>query len=153
MLSRKGFTLAGICLAVVIVGISARAAFPVYGMVARSEKEEEMKFMLSRFARAILLYHEQNRDYPDSLDQLYTKKFLRKKYSNPFIRKDKPEDIKPFEGYQAEKNERNKITRVRPMLEVKKGDINYNNWYYTVTRKDQVLQYTFSGKKKTEKPG
>ncbi|MDD2717657.1 MAG: type II secretion system protein [Candidatus Wallbacteria bacterium] len=147
-LTPKGFTLAGICVAILIVGISARAAFPVYGMIAKNQKEEELKFMLRQFSRAIFLYLEQNKKNPGTLDELFKARLLRQKYVNPFLQVKDPKELKGFEGFRSIMNSKNLIENVSPSLDKKPGfpDFEkYNSWYYKATRKNSIICYTFHG--------
>lgn len=137
--SEKGFSFAAICVSVLIVGILACSLFPVYSDIAKREREKELRFILERFARAFLIFKEQNQRNPQSLEELSVKQLLRKKYANPFsaVLK-KTDEIKPFEGFKPVAGSAGIEGVVSfPPDQYKE----YRNWTVRAEKKQSVIYY------------
>jgi type II secretory pathway pseudopilin PulG len=69
-----------------IMSIMLSVAMPVWHQTARREKEEELIFRGTQYARAVGLYQRKFAGgYPPSVDFLVQQKFLRKKYKDPMV--------------------------------------------------------------------
>jgi type II secretory pathway pseudopilin PulG len=85
-------------MAALLVGISIMAvimtmAMPTWKTFAKREKEAELVWRGSQYARAIALFQRKYANaYPPNLDILLNERFLRKKYKDPFA-KDKDGDF------------------------------------------------------------
>jgi type II secretory pathway pseudopilin PulG len=67
-----------------VMSILLSAAMPVWHQQARREKEEELIFRGTQYARAIGLFQRKYANaFPPSIDVLVQQKFLRKKYKDP----------------------------------------------------------------------
>jgi type II secretory pathway pseudopilin PulG len=81
-------------MAVLIVGLSIMAvmltvAMPVWRQMVQREKEEELVFRGTQYARAIGLFGRKYANAnPPSIDVLVQQRFLRKKYKDPITRDD-----------------------------------------------------------------
>ena len=82
----QGYAMAMLLVALGVMATLMTAAMPVWKQAAQREKEEELIFRGSQYARAIGLYQ---RRYamanPPSLDVLLAQKFLRKKFRDPMV--------------------------------------------------------------------
>lgn len=80
---------AGYAMAVLLVGIAvmavlATAVMPVWRHQAQREREEELIFRGTQYARAVALFQRKFPGaFPANVDALVTQKFLRRKYKDP----------------------------------------------------------------------
>jgi type II secretory pathway pseudopilin PulG len=81
--------MAGMLVALGIMAVFLSVAMPVWRHSARREKEEELIFRGTQYARAIGLYQRRfAAAYPPTVDVLIEQKFLRKKYKDPITGED-----------------------------------------------------------------
>lgn len=83
-LKTKGFTLAGLLVAISIMMILWGLAIPSWQAMNQREKELELIWRGEQYVKAIGRYYYKFGTYPPNLDILVDKKFLRKKYPDPF---------------------------------------------------------------------
>ena len=82
--SSPGYAMAGLLVAIAIMGILMTMLLPYWQTVARREKEAELIFRGEQYVRAIELYQRQFPGaYPDDLDFLIEQRFLRRAYADP----------------------------------------------------------------------
>jgi len=76
-----------VVMAVMAVGMSA--LLPTWRQQAIREKEEELVFRGNQYARALVLYSRKNgNQLPNTIEALYSGKYLRKKYKDPITEDD-----------------------------------------------------------------
>jgi type II secretory pathway pseudopilin PulG len=81
--------MAAVLVTVAVMAIVMTAALPVWRQQAQREKEAELLFRLSQYARAIELFRAKNGGaWPPSVDVLVDGKYLRKKYKDPITGED-----------------------------------------------------------------
>jgi type II secretory pathway pseudopilin PulG len=85
--AERGYAMAALLIALVIMTILLSVAMPVWRHEARREKEAELVFRGEQYARAIALFRFKNANipnaFPASIDALVQGRFLRKKYKDP----------------------------------------------------------------------
>lgn len=80
----SGYAMAAMLIALAVMAVFLSVAMPVWRQSARREKEEELIFRGTQYARAIGLFQRKYAAaYPPSIDVLLEQKFLRKKYKDP----------------------------------------------------------------------
>lgn len=80
----KGFTLLELIIVVSIIGILLTIAQPTYKNSVIKAKETVLRENLFAIRSAIDQYYADNQKYPDSLEQLVTKGYLRSIPKDPF---------------------------------------------------------------------
>ncbi len=80
----NGFTLAALLVAISIMMILWSLAAPSWKAMNQREKELELIWRGEQYVKAIGRYYYKFGTYPPNLDILVDKKFLRKKYTDPF---------------------------------------------------------------------
>src|SRR5262245_23251379 len=81
-----GYAMAVLIVALGVMAILWTTALPVWNQFAKREKEEELIFRGTQYARAIGLFQRKYANAnPPSLDVLIDQKFLRRKYKDPMI--------------------------------------------------------------------
>lgn len=80
----SGFTLAGLLIAISIMMILWSLAIPSWQAMNQREKELELIWRGEQYVKAIGRYYYKFGTYPPNLDILVDKKFLKKKYPDPF---------------------------------------------------------------------
>ena len=82
--SDHGYAMAGLLVAIAIMGILMTLVLPHWQAVARRQKEAELIFRGKQYVRAIELYQRQFPGaYPADLDALVEQRFLRRAYTDP----------------------------------------------------------------------
>lgn len=82
--TRKGFTLIEVMVVVAIVGILATLAQPMFKTAALKSREAALKEDLFNMRNVIDQYYADNGKYPDSLQDLVTKEYMRAIPVDPF---------------------------------------------------------------------
>jgi len=80
---RKGFTLIELLVAMTIIALLLSIVTPRYFHNVTKAEETVLKEDLSLMREALDKYHADNNTYPDTLDDLITKKYLRKIPEDP----------------------------------------------------------------------
>ncbi len=75
--NRKGFTLLELMVVVAIIGILATLAEPEFKTAVLKSKEAALKEDLFNFRNVLDQYYADNGKYPDTLDDLVTKGYMR----------------------------------------------------------------------------
>ena len=84
MRSSAGYAMAGLLVAIGIMGILMSMAMPSWRTVTKREKEAELLFRGEQYIRAIDLYQRRFPGaYPTDLDLLVEQRFLRRQYPDP----------------------------------------------------------------------
>ncbi len=82
--SSSGYAMAGLLVAIGIMGILMSMAMPSWRTVTKREKEAELLFRGEQYIRAIDLYQRRfPGSYPTDLDLLVEQRFLRRHYPDP----------------------------------------------------------------------
>ena len=89
----QGYALLILMMIVTVLLISLTAALPSIYVQAQREREEELKFRLNEYAKAIHLFQQKFQRYPRSIDELVKKtngvRFLRHEYKDPMTKSGK----------------------------------------------------------------
>lgn len=88
MLRSKGFTLIELLVAMVIIALLMSIAVPRYFHSVSKAEETSLKADLSVMREALDKYYADNGQYPDTLDDLVTRKYLRKVPIDPITQSD-----------------------------------------------------------------
>ena len=80
---QSGFTLIGVLVLALVIGIAAAGIAPLYSTMVRSEKEHALRYRLNCIRRAIGRYNAHYKKKPSELEELVKGKFLRQLYSDP----------------------------------------------------------------------
>jgi type II secretory pathway pseudopilin PulG len=84
-----GYAMAAFLVAMSVMAIVLTMAMPVWKTVVKREKEAELIWRASQYARAVALFQRKYANaYPPNLDILLNEKFLRKKYKDPITNDD-----------------------------------------------------------------
>jgi type II secretory pathway pseudopilin PulG len=95
---QSGYAMAALLVAMSIMAVMLTVAMPVWKQMAQREKEEELVFRGTQYARAIGLFQRKYANaYPPNLDVLVQDRFLRKKYKDPIT----DDDFAPLAAGQA----------------------------------------------------
>ena len=82
--SGSGYAMAGLLVAIGVMGVLMSMAMPAWRTVTQREKEAELLFRGEQYLRAIDLYQRRFPGaYPTDLDMLVEQRFLRRQYSDP----------------------------------------------------------------------
>ena len=80
----RGYAMAALIAGLAIMAILWTVAMPAWSQLAKREREEELVFRGTQYARAIGLFQRKYANAnPPSLDALVEQRFLRKKYKDP----------------------------------------------------------------------
>lgn len=83
-LDARGFTMVVLLVVMAVMAVGMSALLPTWRQQAIREKEEELIFRGNQYARALVLYSRKNgNQLPNTIDVLYSGKYLRKKYKDP----------------------------------------------------------------------
>ncbi len=89
----QGYALLILMMMVTLLLVSLTAALPSIYVQAQREREEELKFRLNEYAKAIHLFQQKFQRYPRSIDELVKKtngvRFLRHEYKDPMTKSGK----------------------------------------------------------------
>ena len=89
----QGYALLILMMIVTVLLISLTAALPSIYVQAQREREEELKFRLNEYAKAIFMFRQKFQRYPRSVDELVKKtngvRFLRHEYKDPMTKSGK----------------------------------------------------------------
>ena len=81
-----GYAMAVLLVGLVIMSVMLTVAMPVWHQMMQREKEEELIFRGTQYARAVGLFQRKYAGgFPPSVDVLVQQKFLRKKYKDPMV--------------------------------------------------------------------
>jgi len=86
-IGRRGFTLIELMIVVSIIGILAAIAVPNYQWSVIKAKEAVLRENLYNFRTTIDQYHADQGKYPDTLNDLADKKYMREIPRDPFTKK------------------------------------------------------------------
>jgi type II secretory pathway pseudopilin PulG len=87
--SDRGYAMAVLLVAMAVMAVMLTVAMPVWSRLQQREKEEELVFRGTQYARAIGLFEKKFANTPPpTLDVLVQQKFLRKKFKDPITNAD-----------------------------------------------------------------
>ena len=88
-----GYALLILMMMVTLLLVSLTAALPSIYVQAQREREEELKFRLNEYAKAMFMFRQKFQRYPRSVDELLKKtngvRFLRHEYKDPMTKSGK----------------------------------------------------------------
>lgn len=94
--SRDGYAMAGLLVAIAVMGLLLSLAMPTWQTFVKREKEAELIFRGGQYARAITLYGQQFAGaFPPNIETLVDGRFLRKAYTDPMTQNGQFEIITP----------------------------------------------------------
>jgi len=83
--AQAGYAMAALLVGLAVMAVVLSVAMPTWSHMIRREKEEELIFRGTQYARAINLYQRKFANAsPQNLDVLIEQRFLRKKFRDPF---------------------------------------------------------------------
>lgn len=94
----KGFTLIELLVAMVIIALLMSIAVPRYFHSVSKAEETSLKADLSVMREALDKYYADNGQYPDTLDELVARKYLRKVPADPITQSDTTWRLVPPDG-------------------------------------------------------
>ncbi|MGH9346592.1 MAG: type II secretion system protein [Vicinamibacterales bacterium] len=87
MAGQRGYAMAALLVALSVMAVLLAVAMPVWKTATKREKEAELIWRASQYARAIALFQRKYANaYPPNLDILLNERFLRKKYKDPMTK-------------------------------------------------------------------
>jgi general secretion pathway protein G len=96
-LGEKGFTLLELMIVIAIIGILASLAQPSYKAAVKKSREAALKENLYNIRGVLDQYYADNGKYPDSLDDVVTKGYMRGVPVDPMTNSDNWQTV-PFES-------------------------------------------------------
>lgn len=96
-LGEKGFTLLELMIVIAIIGILASLAQPSYKAAVRKSREAALKENLYNIRGVLDQYYADNGKYPDSLDDVVTKGYMRGVPVDPITNSNNWQTV-PFES-------------------------------------------------------
>jgi len=85
---RKGVALLVITISVILLTISLTVALPAVKNDVKRDKEDQLRFILAEFRRAVDKFAICNQRFPENIEELLAdengRKFLRQRYIDPF---------------------------------------------------------------------
>src|SRR5262245_5142210 len=85
----RGYIMVALLVGMTIAAIWMAATLPAWRQQAVREREEELIFRGTQYARAIaFFYRKNNRSLPSDIDSLVSGKYLRKKWKDPITNDD-----------------------------------------------------------------
>ena len=87
MNTKKGFTLIEICAVVIIIGTLVAMVTPAYNKSVVRAKESALKQNLHTFRKLISDYYKDNHKWPNTLNDLVAKGYMRSVPTDPFTEK------------------------------------------------------------------
>jgi len=94
--SDVGYAMAGLLVAIAVMGLLLSLAMPTWQTFMQREKEAELIFRGGQYARAITLYGQQFAGaFPPNIETLVDGRFLRKAYTDPMMQDGEFEIITP----------------------------------------------------------
>ncbi len=97
---QKGFTFIEMVMVIILLGILAAIAIPVYQAQVRASKESVLKHNLAIIRERIDQYHADRGEYPPSLESLVESSYLRELPEDPLMDSREWEEI--FDEYDPE---------------------------------------------------
>jgi type II secretory pathway pseudopilin PulG len=82
-----GYAMAALLVALAVMALMMTVAMPVWNTAAKREREEELVWRGTQYARAVALFRRKYANAsPPNLDILLNERFLRKKYKDPMTK-------------------------------------------------------------------
>lgn len=100
--NKKGFTLLELMIVIAIVGILATLAQPMFKTAVRKSKEAALKEDLFNMRNVMDQYYADNGKYPDSLNDLVDKGYIRSIPIDPFTGSNTSWRLDPYTGSGTE---------------------------------------------------
>lgn len=124
----RGFTLIELLIVMSILGILASIAVPSYMRHTIKAREAVLMEDLSQMNRAIDAYFADNARYPDSLEELVQKKYLRGVPRDPFTGKPDWTTVPPTSSGEGETPEGGVYEVKSSSTKVGLNGVPYNKW-------------------------
>jgi general secretion pathway protein G len=103
--NRKGFTLLELMIVIAIVGILASLAQPMFKTAVLKSREAALKEDLFNIRNVMDQYYADNGKYPDSLNDLVDKGYMRSIPIDPFTGSNTSWRLDPYSGGEGESPE------------------------------------------------
>jgi len=98
---RRGFTLIELMIVVAIIGILASLAQPMFKSAVMKSREAALKEDLFNLRNVLDQYYADNAKYPDSLEDLVTKGYMRGIPTDPFTGSNTTWQTVPYSGDES----------------------------------------------------
>jgi general secretion pathway protein G len=102
--NRKGFTLLELMIVIAIIGILATLAQPMFKTAVLKSREAALKEDLFNIRNVMDQYYADNGKYPDSLNDLVDKGYMRSIPSDPFTGSNTSWRLDPYSGGEGEES-------------------------------------------------
>ncbi len=124
----KGLALPTVLFMVFLLNMSFLVAFQSWDIQIKREREKELLWRGKKIAKAIDRFYSERRMYPESIEQLYNMKYIRKPYKDPMVKDGEWDYIRPPMSL-------NQISGVKSKLDEKSFYVyedkeNYTEWEF-----------------------
>jgi len=125
---KRGMALPTVLFMVFLLNMSFLVAFQGWDVQLKREREKELLWRGKKISKAIDRFYKERRMYPESIEQLYNMKYIRKPYKDPMVKDGEWEYIRPPGSL-------NQIMGVKSKLDEKSFYIlddkeNYKEWEF-----------------------
>ncbi|MDP7423408.1 MAG: hypothetical protein QGH40_16170 [bacterium] len=130
----RGYGLISVLILVLVLQISLSVAYPIVSTAVKRSREQELRFCLKEFKKAIEKFKWINGRYPHRLEELLVIKddirFIRRMYSDPMTGEKKWQPV--LQNRAGSQKQEKEIVNVRSCSEaISITGVQYNQWYFS----------------------